>query len=91
MMSASRSTSSLGQYTGAPVAFATGATAPTWSTSVCVMRIASSVTPSCSMPPSSRSGSSPGSTSTARSEPSWLIRNVFSWNGPTVKARTRTG
>ena len=43
-MSRSRSTSSFGQYTGAPVAFASGATAPTWSTSVWVIRIASIAT-----------------------------------------------
>src|SRR3954454_12393857 len=90
MMSCSRATSSFGQYTGAPVAFASGATAPTWATSVCVIRIASTVAPSFSMAPVSSSGSSPGSISSARSEPSARRMNVFSWNGPTVKARTST-
>src|SRR4051794_11436655 len=90
MMSCRRATSSFGQYTGAPVAFASGATAPTWSTSVCVIRIASTFAPSFSIAPVSSSGSSPGSISSARSEPSARRMNVFSWNGPTVKARTST-
>src|SRR4051795_2293764 len=90
MMSCSRATSAFGQYTGAPVAFASGATAPTWSMSVCVTRIAWTVASSCSIAPRSRSGSSPGSTTRALSDPSARRMNVFSWNGPTVKARTST-
>src|SRR3954462_7201447 len=88
MMSARTGTSSFGHQTGAPVARATGATAPMWSKCVCVSRIASSVTPSCSIAPRSRSGSSPGSIMTPRSAPPRRSRNVFSWTGPTVKART---
>src|SRR3954467_418985 len=90
MMSCRRATSAFGQYTGAPVAFASGATAPTWSISVCVTRIASTLASSCSIAPRSRSGSSPGSTTRALSAPSARRMNVFSWNGPTVKARTST-
>src|SRR3954463_3605557 len=90
MMSCRRATSAFGQYTGAPVAFASGATAPTWSMSVCVTRIASTLASSCSIAPRSRSGSSPGSTTRALSEPSPRRMKVFSWNGPTVKARTST-
>jgi hypothetical protein len=59
-----------GTHTSAPVAAATGATAPTWSKWVCVSRMPSSVTPSSSIAASSRSDSSPGSTISARSEPS---------------------
>src|SRR5437588_732446 len=70
MMSARTRVSSAGQYTGAPVARATGATAPTWSKCVWVRRIASScvipIAPSASI---SRSASSPGSTITPRDEP----------------------
>ena len=58
----------------APVAKATGATAPTWSKCVCVRRIASSVTPSCSIAARSRGASSPGSTITARSPPAGRTR-----------------
>ena len=61
MMSASTGRSICGQYTGAPVAAATGATAPMWSKWQWVMRIASIVTPSEPAAASSRSGSSPGS------------------------------
>ena len=45
-MSASTGTSISGHQTGAPVAFATGATAPTWSKWVWVRRIASTPIPS---------------------------------------------
>ena len=66
MMFASTPCSSSGQYTGAPVARATGATAPTWSKWVWVSRIASRVSiPSAGSASSSRSASSPGSTITA--------------------------
>ena len=65
MMSASTGTSICGHQTGAPVASATGATAPMWSKWQWVTRIPSIVTPSESMASSSRSGSSPGSTITA--------------------------
>ncbi len=49
----------------APVARATGATAPTWSKWVCVSRMPSSVAPSESSAASSLSASSPGSTISA--------------------------
>ena len=70
MMSASTGFSISGTQTSAPVALATGATAPTWSKWVWVSRMPSSVTPSSSIAASSLSASSPGSTISARSEPS---------------------
>jgi hypothetical protein len=74
MMSASTPFSISGTHTSAPVAFAIGATAPTWSKCVCVSRMPSSFTPSSSIAASSRGASSPGSTISARSEPSRRIR-----------------
>src|SRR5687768_14112037 len=88
MMSASTRFSISGTHTSAPVAFATGATAPTWSKCVWVSRIPSSVTPRASIAPSSLSASSPGSTISARSEPSRRRMYVFSATGPTVNMRT---
>ena len=87
-MSARTCFSSSGTHTSAPVARAIGATAPMWSKCVWVSRIPSSVSPASSMAPSSRGASSPGSTISARSEPSRLIRKVFSCTGPTVNIRT---
>ena len=66
-MSRSTGTSSSGQYTGAPVARATGATAPMWSKWVWVTRIASIPSPSSSTTWRIRSSSSPGSTISPRS------------------------
>ena len=63
-MSASTGTSISGHQTGAPVASATGATAPMWSKWQWVTRIASIVKPSESTAPRIRSASSPGSTIT---------------------------
>src|SRR4051812_29502718 len=88
MMSASTGFSISGTHTSAPVAFATGATAPTWSKCVCVSRMPSSVTPSCSSAFSSLGASSLGSTIRARSEPSRRKMYVFSATGPTVNIRT---
>src|SRR5215210_2709971 len=91
MMSASTPFSSSGQYTGAPVWRASGATAPTWSKCVWVSRIASTVSPSSSRPAIRRSASSPGSTTIARREPSAAAKKQFSATGPTVKPWTSTG
>src|SRR4051794_7151567 len=77
-----------GTQTSAPVARATGATAPMWSKCVCVSRIPSSLTPSCSIAFSRTGASSPGSTSSARSDPSTRKRKLFSATGPTVNMRT---
>src|SRR5947208_207043 len=88
MMSASTGFSISGTHTSAPVAFATGATAPTWSKCVCVRRIPSSVSPSSSIAFRSFGASSPGSTISARSEPSRRKMYVFSATGPTVNIRT---
>ena len=82
MMSARMNASIFGTQTSAPVAFATGATAPTWSKCVCVRRMPSSVTPSASIAASSLSASSPGSTISARSEPSRRNMYVFSCDLP---------
>ena len=87
-MSASTCFSSSGTQTSAPVALAIGATAPTWSKWVCVSRMPSRVRPASAISASSRGASSPGSTISARSEPSRLIRKVFSCTGPTVYMRT---
>ena len=65
-MSASTSRSSDGQYTGAPVARASGATAPTWSMWVWVTRIASTRDAERATASIRRCGSSPGSTMIAR-------------------------
>src|SRR3954454_7599567 len=91
MMSASTGFSIWGTQTSAPVAFATGATAPTWSKCVCVSRIPSSVTPSWSRAPSSFGASSPGSMMSARSDPSRRKMKLFSATGPTVNMRTSMG
>src|SRR5262245_11209399 len=89
MMSASTATSISGQYTGAPVALATGATAPMWSKWQWVTRIASMTTPSAPAAASSLSASSPGSTITARpSPPAARTMYACSWIGPTVNIRT---
>src|SRR4051794_34310804 len=88
MMSASTGFSISGTQTSAPVAFATGATAPTWSKCVCVSRMPSSVRPSSSSAPRSFGASSPGSTIRALSEPSRRKMYVFSATGPTVNMRT---
>src|SRR5262245_52440042 len=87
-MSASTGFSSSGHQTGAPVAFATGATAPMWSKWVWVTRIASTVTPMSSSSARIRSGSSPGSTTIARSDPSLRAMKQFSPTWPTVSMRT---
>src|SRR4051794_41606510 len=91
MMSASTGFSISGTQTSAPVALATGATAPTWSKCVCVRRMPSSVRPSCSITSSSFGASSPGSTMSALSEPSRRKMYVFSATGPTVNIRTSMG
>src|SRR3954451_17491043 len=88
MMSASTPFSISGTHTSAPVASATGATAPTWSKCVCVSRIASSVTFSSSSACRSFGASSPGSMIRALSEPSRRKMYVFSATGPTVNIRT---
>src|SRR5918997_534033 len=87
-MSSSTNFSIAGTHTSAPVALATGATAPTWSKCVWVSRIPSSVTPSSLMASSSLPASSPGSTISARSEPSRRKMYEFSATGPTVNIRT---
>ena len=87
MMSARTGTSIFGQYTGAPVARATGATAPMWSKCVWVSRTASIVRPSSSMAPRMRSGSSPGSTTRPWSSPSRRRTKQFSPTAPTVNMR----
>ena len=56
MMSASTGASSSGHQTSAPVARATGATAPTWSKWVWVSRIAATSSSSASIASSSRCG-----------------------------------
>ena len=91
MMSASTGFSITGTHTSAPVALATGATAPTWSKCVWVIRMPSSVTPSASIARSSLSASSPGSTISARSDPSRRKMKQFSCTGPTVNMRTSMG
>src|SRR4051794_30680295 len=88
MMSASTGFSISGTQTSAPVALATGATAPTWSKCVCVRRMPSSFRFSCSRASRSFGASSPGSTISARSEPSRRRMYVFSATGPTVNMRT---
>src|SRR3954454_22946628 len=77
-----------GTQTSAPVALATGATAPTWSKCVCVRRMPSSVRLSSSSALRSFGGSSPGSTISALSEPSRRKMYAFSATGPTVNIRT---
>ena len=89
-MSARTGVSISGHQTGAPVAFATGATAPMWSKWVWVSRIPSIVTPSSSTALRIRGASSPGSTISARSEPSLRNRKQFSAIWPTVNMRTST-
>src|SRR3954470_19355036 len=91
MMSASTGFSSCGTHTSAPVAVATGATAPTWSKCVWVSRIPSRVTPSSSIAARSFGASSPGSTISARSDPSRRKMYEFSATGPTVNMRTSMG
>src|SRR2546428_10951661 len=59
-----------------------------WSKWQWVTRIASTVTPSSSIAARIRAASSPGSTTSARSEPSRLNRKQFSCTGPTVNIRT---
>src|SRR4051794_14336822 len=54
------------------------------------MRIASTVAPSFPIASSNSGPESPGSITMARSEPSARSTYVFSWNGPTVYARTST-
>ena len=88
MMSASTGTSSSGHQTSAPVARASGATAPTWSKCVWVSRIAATSTPSASIASSSRGASSPGSITIAWPAPSSRAMWQFSCTGPTVKVRT---
>src|SRR3954453_22785021 len=88
LMSASTIFSTSGTQTSAPVARATGATAPMWSKCVWVSRIPSRVTPSWSIAASSFGASSPGSMISAWSEPSRLSRKQFSCTGPTVNMRT---
>src|SRR3954463_10713023 len=90
MMSARTPFSSSGQYTGAPVWRASGATAPTWSKCVCVSRIASTLSPSSSSAAIGRSASSPGSTTIAACSPSRAAKKQFSATGPTVKLWTST-
>jgi hypothetical protein len=88
MMSASTRFSISGTQTSAPVARATGATAPTWSKWVWVRRIAASSSSSASIAPRSFGASSPGSTITASRAPSCRNRKQFSCIGPTVNIRT---
>src|SRR3954454_9748239 len=88
MMSASTGFSMSGTHTSAPVAFATGATAPTWSKWVCVRRMPSSVRFSSSRALRSFGASSPGSMIRALSEPSRPKMYVSSATGPTVNIRT---
>ena len=57
-----RSASPAGMYTRTPVAAATDATPPTWSTCPCVTRIALGSRPRAAISPRIRSGSAPGST-----------------------------
>src|SRR5688500_16613562 len=66
------------------------ATAPTWSKWQCVIRIAAGVVFSSFRAPLRRSGSSPGSISSAVSEPSLRAIQEFSWTGPTVSQRAST-
>src|SRR5688500_5379705 len=61
-----------------------------WSKWQWVIRIASIVRPSSSTGARIRSASSPGSTISARSEPSRRNRKQFSATGPTVNIRTST-
>ena len=63
---ARRSASPAGMYTRTPVAAATDATPPTWSTCPCVTRIALGSSPRAAISPRIRSGSAPGSTTRAR-------------------------
>src|SRR5215218_10066287 len=88
MMSASTGTSSSGHQTSAPVARASGATAPTWSKCVCVSRIAATSSPSAPIAAISRSASSPGSITIASRVPSSHATWQFSCTGPTVNERT---
>src|SRR5215208_7118616 len=88
MMSASTATSSSGHQTSAPVARASGATAPTWSKCVCVSRIAATSSPSAPISATSRSASSPGSITIASRAPSSHATWQFSCTGPTVNERT---
>src|SRR5687767_4004643 len=62
-----------------------------WSKCVWVSRIASTPTPISSIAPRIRSGSSPGSTTSARSEPSRRKTKQFSATWPTVSMRTSMG
>src|SRR5215213_5276376 len=88
MMSASTGSSIRGHHTGAPVAFATGATAPMWSKWQWVRRIASTLAPLASTAARIRSASSPGSTISSRSLPWGRSRKQFSAMGPTVSIST---
>src|SRR5918996_2036391 len=88
MMSASTGFSISGTQTSAPVAFAIGATAPTWSKCVCVSRIPLRSSPRPSIALSSFGASSPGSTMSASVAPSRRNRKQFSCTGPTVNMRT---
>src|ERR1700761_3985656 len=88
MMSASTGFSISGTYTGAPVALATGATAPMWSKWVWVRRIASTSAPVASIAARMRSASSPGSTTRSLSPPAGRTRKVFSAIWPTVSIST---
>src|SRR3954451_24381352 len=90
-MSASTGASTSGHQTGAPVAFAMGATAPMWSKCVWVRRIPSIEVPSSFAPARILSASSPGSMISALSEPSRLNRKQFSAIWPTVNMRTSIG
>ena len=91
MMSASTGLSISGTHTSAPVASATGATAPMWSKWVCVSRIPASSSPSASIAASSFGASSPGSTISASSRSSRRKRKQFSCISPTVNIRTSIG
>src|ERR1700709_1752629 len=93
MMSASTGFSISGTYTGAPVARATGATAPMWSKWVWVRMIASTSAPVPSIAARIRSASSPGSTTSSLSPPAGRTRNVFSaiWPTGSISTSTATG
>src|SRR3954469_4086186 len=90
-MSARTAVSISGHQTGAPVALAIGATAPMWSKWVWVRRIPSIVRLSSSVAPRILSASSPGSTISACSDPSWRNTKQFSAIWPTVNMRTSMG
>ena len=89
MMLASTCVSSSGQYTGASVARATGATAPTWSKWVWVMRIASTVSmPRLSSAPSSFGGLVAWVDDQRCRASLRRTMKQFSCTGPTVNMRT---